>query len=94
MAYKADRAESGSWAGEVQFGGQWRLTTDHAAASYGQAVLVGPDGRAYGPGEVPSVVLSEVLEGYQSGRLTAAAVERFNEWGFPYVGLMVVDDGD
>lgn len=27
----------------------WKLTTDHATSSYGQPVLVGPDGQAYGP---------------------------------------------
>lgn len=26
----------------------WRMTTDHAASSYNQPVLVGPDGTAYG----------------------------------------------
>jgi hypothetical protein len=30
----------------------WRLTTDHAASSYGQPVLVSPDGRAYGPSNI------------------------------------------
>lgn len=36
---------SGTWDG-------WRLTTDHAASSYGQPVLVDPDGQAYGPGDI------------------------------------------
>lgn len=36
---------TGIWAG-------WRLTTDHAASSYGQPVLVSPDGRAFGPGDI------------------------------------------
>ncbi len=41
---------SGVWAG-------WRLTTSHAASSYGQPVLVRPDGQALGPGDIlsPSV---------------------------------------
>ena len=30
----------------------WRLTTDHAASCYGQPVLVDPDGKAYGPGDI------------------------------------------
>lgn len=36
---------TGTWLG-------WRLTTDHAASSYGQPVLVSPDGRAFGPGDI------------------------------------------
>lgn len=36
---------SGIWEG-------WRLTTDHAASSYGKPVLVSPTGRAYGPGDI------------------------------------------
>ncbi|MEK8128635.1 AsnC family protein [Paenibacillus filicis] len=36
---------AGVWAG-------WRLTTDHPASSYGQPVLVDPDGRSYGPDDV------------------------------------------
>jgi len=36
---------TGIWAG-------WRLTTDHSASSYGQPVLVDPDGNAYGPGDI------------------------------------------
>ncbi|WP_188066581.1 helix-turn-helix domain-containing protein [Brevibacillus brevis] len=36
---------TGIWAG-------WRLTTDHAASSYNQPVLVSPDGRAFGPGDI------------------------------------------
>lgn len=30
----------------------WRITTDHPASSYGQPVLVDPDGNAYGPGDI------------------------------------------
>jgi len=30
----------------------WRLTTDHSSSSYGQPVLVDPDGNAYGPGDI------------------------------------------
>ena len=29
----------------------YRVTTDHAASSYGQPVLVAPNGTAYGPGD-------------------------------------------
>ena len=36
---------TGIWAG-------WRITTDHAASSHGQPVLVSPDGRAFGPGDI------------------------------------------
>lgn len=36
---------TGIWSG-------WRWTTDHAASSYGQPVLVSPDGRAFGPGDI------------------------------------------
>ncbi|MDC0764879.1 AsnC family protein [Brevibacillus sp. AG] len=36
---------TGIWAG-------WRLTTDHSASSYNQLVLVSPDGRAFGPGDI------------------------------------------
>ena len=36
---------SGIWSG-------WRLTTDHSASSYNQPVLVSPDGRAFGPGDI------------------------------------------
>ena len=32
--------------------GNYRLTTDHAASSYGYPVLVGGDGQAYGPGDL------------------------------------------
>ena len=39
------------------YNGKWinyRLTTDHAASSYGQPVLVDDDGTAYGPADVIS----------------------------------------
>lgn len=39
------------WTGTGVWGG-WRLTTDHSASSYGQPVLVDPDGKAYGPGDI------------------------------------------
>jgi hypothetical protein len=32
--------------------GTWKLTTNHATSSYGISVLVDPQGRAYGPGDV------------------------------------------
>lgn len=32
-----------------------RLTTEHAASSYGQPVLVSDDGTAYGPGDAPNL---------------------------------------
>lgn len=34
---------------EARLKGGWTLSTDHAASSYGQPVLVGPDGAVYGP---------------------------------------------
>lgn len=39
------------WTGKGIWAG-WRITTDHAASSYGQPVLVSPDGRAFGPGDI------------------------------------------
>ncbi|MFW5434375.1 DUF3653 domain-containing protein [Paenibacillus apiarius] len=39
------------WAGTGIWQG-WRLTTDHAASSRNQPVLVSPDGRAFGPGDI------------------------------------------
>jgi len=39
------------WTGEGIWEG-WRLTTDHPASSYGQPVLVDPDGIAYSPGDI------------------------------------------
>lgn len=40
-----------AWTGKGIWEG-WRITTDHASSSYGQPVLVDPDGRAYGPGDI------------------------------------------
>lgn len=42
------------WTGTGVWSG-WRLTTDHAASSYNQPVLVDPDGNAFGPGDINSV---------------------------------------
>lgn len=39
------------WTGTGVWSG-WKLTTDHATSSYGQPVLVAPDGRAFGPGDI------------------------------------------
>lgn len=39
------------WTGDGIWAG-WRLTTDHADSSYNQPVLVSPDGRAFGPGDI------------------------------------------
>lgn len=30
----------------------WNLTTDNAASSYGQPVMLAPDGRVLGPGDI------------------------------------------
>ena len=38
---------------QVRLSGSWELSTDHAASSYGQPVLVNLDtGDAYGPGDI------------------------------------------
>lgn len=42
---------SDQWTGQGVWAG-WRITTDHAASSYGQPVLVDPDGNAYGPADI------------------------------------------
>lgn len=39
---------SGIWSG-------WKLTTDHPSSSYGQPVLVDPQGNPYGPGDITPV---------------------------------------
>jgi hypothetical protein len=39
------------WVGTGPWQG-WRLTTAHSTSSYGQPVLVRPDGTALGPGDV------------------------------------------
>lgn len=39
------------WTGSDIWEG-WILTTDHATSSYGQPVLVDPDGNAYGPDDI------------------------------------------
>lgn len=49
------------WTGTGVWSG-WLLTTDHAASSYNQPVLVAPDGTAAGPGDIligPLVGLAE-----------------------------------
>lgn len=42
------------WKGADNWAG-WRVTTDHASASYGQPVLVSPDGIAYEPEDITSL---------------------------------------
>lgn len=39
------------WTGEGIWEG-WRITRDHGASYNGQPVLVGPDGKAYSPGDI------------------------------------------
>lgn len=49
---------AGTWKG-------WHLTTDHAASSYNQPVLVMPDGTPLGPGDIivgPLVGYAETAE--------------------------------
>lgn len=48
------------WIGADAWAG-WKVTTDHASSSYGQPVLVSPDGIAYDPGDITS--LDEVYSG-------------------------------
>ena len=36
----------------MRMGQKYTLTTNHAASSHGQPVLIAPDGKAYGPGDV------------------------------------------
>lgn len=48
------------WIGADAWTG-WKVTTDHASSSYGQPVLVSPDGIAYEPGDITS--LDEVYSG-------------------------------
>jgi hypothetical protein len=40
---------------EVRLMGSWKLTTDHAASSYGQPVLVDGTGEVYGPGDIVKI---------------------------------------
>jgi len=42
------------WKGTGPWEG-WRLTKGHASSSYGQIVLVSPDGTAYGPDNIISL---------------------------------------
>lgn len=56
---------SGPWQG-------WRLTTDHAASSYGQPVLVSPSGKAYGPGDIERPDWSVGKERFSQADLAAA----------------------
>jgi hypothetical protein len=71
---------SGVWAG-------WRLTTDHAASSYGQPVLIDPDGRAYGPGDIRKrVYQADVAR--MIGATPAAVTGRINRGTLPpYDGI-------
>ena len=51
------------WVGTGVWRG-WRITTAHAASSYGQPVLVAPSGVTMAPGDfglIPSIVLGDVL---------------------------------
>lgn len=48
------------WIGADAWNG-WKVTTDHASSSYGQPVLVSPDGIAYESGDITS--LDEVYSG-------------------------------
>ena len=50
------------------------LTTEHAASSYGMPVLVRGDGKVYGPGDLPGVVLHLSATNDADAELIAPAV--------------------
>lgn len=56
------------WIGADAWNG-WKVTTEHDSSSYGQPVLVSPDGIAYEPGDITS--LDEVYSGPNAA----------NKWG-------------
>lgn len=60
----------------------WRLTTDHAACSHGQPVLVDPDGNAYGPGDIRRRVYQADLA-RELGVSPAAVAQRFARGTLP-----------
>ncbi|CDN42068.1 hypothetical protein BN871_AT_00700 [Paenibacillus sp. P22] len=66
---------SGPWQG-------WRLTTEHAASSFGQPVLVDPDGRAYTPVDIRAKVYQSDLA-RQIGSTRAAITGRINRGTLP-----------
>lgn len=45
----------------------WHFSTDHAASSYGLAVLVSPDGTAYGKHDMLTLSQVDNLNGWASG---------------------------
>lgn len=66
----------------VMVGGvEFRITTDHAASSYGQPVVVCPDGAALGP-----VDMYETAEGLFSGRQIVSAARQEHRGTFIEVG--------
>lgn len=50
---------------------EWRYTTDHAASCQGQPVLVSPEGRAFGPGDLLSTTEAGAVLGVSSRRVLA-----------------------
>lgn len=87
------------WKGEGIWAG-WRLTTDHAASSYGQPVLVDPDGNTYGPGDIQRALMTQdmIREWIQANlvmqdearKITGQSVPAFNQsvrenWIMPFV---------
>jgi len=69
------------WIGEGIWAG-WRLTTDHADSSYGQPVLVDPDGVAYGPGDIRRRIYQADLA-REEGVTPAAITGRINRGTLP-----------
>ena len=58
---------------EVRLGGNWTLSTEHAASSYGQPVLRDLTGNVYGPGDV---VVAYASWGYLPARRAVARMAR------------------
>lgn len=72
---------SDMWTGNGIWRG-WRLTTDHSASSYGQPVLVDPEGTAYGPGDIRKRIYQADLA-RELGVTTAALRGRIDRGTLP-----------
>jgi hypothetical protein len=87
---------TGIWAG-------WRLTTDHSSSSYGQPVLVDPDGNAYGPGDIRKRIYQAdyarelgVTPGAITGRIKRGTLPEFDgvdEYGRSYWYASTLENG-
>lgn len=90
------------WTGEGIWAG-WRITTDHAASSYGQPVLIDPDGNAYGPGDIRKRVYQAdlarelgVTPAAITGRITRGTLPPFDghdEQGRGYWFAATIENG-